>query len=660
MSAIWGYISFDSEVRELNTEMKKTYEDCAIDRFEETAFDRGFFSCGIQFFTKEAEYERLPIKDLKRGIVFTGDIVLNGRDELIDEIKTCLSDGEIRDFSIGLFGEKDPVSNMPVSAWPDGVLTYLAYSIWNEDFTEHIQGLFAIAVYDTDQQLFRLYTDHMGTRCVYYSICGKELFFSSLSRPIYNCMPSEYRGINEKWITGCQFTNTAAMVLFPELTPFDNIYQVVRGQVVEVRIDGENVRKAAKEYYRPTCKSIIHDKPDSYYRENFRKIFWKCVEDAMRCRGAVAATISSGLDSTSVAAVAASILSEKGGKLYGFTSVPLKDYVNTYDEGYIPDESEGVKQFCKKYENIEPTFTSCEGKSAFTEMDELIHKFEVPGKALINQVWMIDIVKRMKEKGCQVLLNGQYGNFTLSSGNVFSRVFHELYGGNIREAKRQLAAFGKRYGVPRKILLKAVWEEALGKLLFDLNIDSNYKKSFDRKYLKRGLLEKHRIIKRDRYLYKMRGYNDCEPRVKQNNLVLDETFTETMGIFDTKISIYYGVLFRDPTRDKRMADLCISFPEKAFTDDGLERRLVREYLKDMIPDSIRLDPGHRGVQSPDAVLRLKKFGNEKMRTPLTDQIYEYFNEGNVKELFKQDVNEENHKDIVRILAMDCFLREYAS
>ena len=49
-----------------------------------------------------------------------------------------------------------------------------------------------------------------------------------------------------------------------------------------------------------------------------------------------------------------------------------------------------------------------------------------------------------------------------------------------------------------------------------------------------------------------------------------------------------------------------------------------------------------------------------MRTPLTDQIYEYFNEGNVKELFKQDVNEENHKDIVRILAMDCFLREYAS
>ena len=142
MSAIWGYISFDSEVRELNTEMKKTYEDCAIDRFEETAFDGGFFSCGIQFFTKEAEYERLPIKDLKRGIVFTGDIVLNGRDELIGEIKTCLSDGEIRDFSIGLFGEKDPVSSMSISEWPDGILAYLAYSIWKEEFTQHIQGLF--------------------------------------------------------------------------------------------------------------------------------------------------------------------------------------------------------------------------------------------------------------------------------------------------------------------------------------------------------------------------------------------------------------------------------------------------------------------------------------------------------------------------------------
>lgn len=673
MSAIWGFISLEKDLGKLNKRvaecrelMAKPYEECAIDRFDEETFDNGFFSCGIQYFTQEAEYEKLPVRDEEKGIVFTGDIVLNARDELISELLREISEKEITRLEQVLFSQEASEIKEDMDKWPDGALCYAAYTLWDKAFVDHIQGLFAIAVYDINSGSFRLFTDHMGCRCVYYSVCGNELFFSSLCRPITDSMPSEYFGICEKFIAGAEYNNTPSMLLFPGLSPFENILQLTRGHYVEVTDLKGQFTAALTEYYNPAEKKEQRYKltppkenTDKYYRETFRKVFWQSVHDAMRCKGEVAATLSSGLDSTSVASVAATYLAKENRKLYGFTSIPLEDYENTLEAGYIPDESPGVLKFCENYPNIEPLFTGCEGKSAFTEMDRLISQFEVPGKALVNQVWMIDIANQMKAKGCTVMLNGQYGNFTLSNGNAFARTFQELYAGNFKEAKKQLAAFGRRYSIPRKVLFSSTMEMAVNKLLFITGLDGGFNSGFDKVYLKEELLRKYRIKATEKSTYKKRGYADCEPRYKQDNLIMDETISGTMGIFDTKISLFYGILFRDPTRDKRMVDLCIALPGCAFTEDGLERRLVRGYLDDMIPAAIRLDPGHRGVQSPDAALRLGRYGTEKKDTDIIPDLYKYMNEESVRNLLKQDVTEENHKDMVRILALDSFLKDFS-
>ncbi len=670
MSAIWGYISVLQDKEQLNKRkekcidlMKKPYEECAIDRFEETEFDNGFFSCGLQYFTDEAKGERLPIYDRQRGIVFAADILLNQRDELVEELKYKLSDREVSDFGKVIFEEAG--FDADIAKWPDGALSYMAYILWKDKFTDHIQGLFAIAIYNLTEKKFYLYTDHAGTRCIYYSFCGDEIFFSSLIRPITSVMPESDFGVSSKWIAGSEYTETPVMILFPGITPFKNVYQVIRGNAIEGKVSEESITHRIIEYWNPAedkphrnkFEDIGNDR-DAYFRKLFRETFFECVSDATRSSEKIAATISSGLDSTSVAAVAAGLLQKKNEKLYGFTSVPIKDYVSDLEECYIADESEGVKKFCEGYPNIEQTFLPCEGMSAFTEMDTLVHQFELPGKALINQVWMIEIARRMKEKGCNIMLNGQYGNFTISSGGGFSRTFQELYAGHFREAKKQLAAIGRRYGIPRKMLLSSFLGMILGKILFDLDLDADFNKSFDTRYLKKSLLKKYEVKETERSLYKKRGYAECEPRFKQDNLTCDETLLATMGIFDTKISLYYGVLFRDPTRDKRMIELCVSLPPMCFCDDGVERRLVREYLKDLLPSSIRNDPGHRGVQSADAVLRLNKFGTERKDIKLCEKLFEYLNEENVHALLKQNIDKENHRDIVRILALDAFLKDF--
>lgn len=301
-------------------------------------------------------------------------MVLNDRKKLIEELTVA---------GVGGLNEETP----------DGELSFYAWKKWGHEFTDHIIGLFAIAVYDKKDNSFYLFTDHTGSRCVDYSICGNELFFSTLSKPILNVMPQEYKGIDEQFIVGCEASLTPYMYVFPDRTPFRNVYHSVRGNYVKAEPGKDKWKYRSVVYYTPGITRKLDrvwpkNPKDSAYREAFRDVFFKCVEDAMDTDGEVAATISSGLDSSSVATVAAKSLQKKGRKLYGFTSVPIKGFDKSTSKWEITDESSGVKNIIAGYPNIEQEFCDCYGMSPFTEMDELVHMFEIPGKAFVNQVWM--------------------------------------------------------------------------------------------------------------------------------------------------------------------------------------------------------------------------------------------------------------------------------
>ena len=62
------------------------------------------------------------------------------------------------------------------------------------------------------------------------------------------------------------------------------------------------------------------------------------------------------------------------------------------------------------------------------------------------------------------------------------------------------------------------------------------------------------------------------------------------------LSLETGVIHRDPTRDPRLIELVLSLPLKVFVREGRARRLVRDYMKDLIPESIAQDEFHRGRQ----------------------------------------------------------------
>ena len=110
MSAIWGQISFNQTIEPKTGETMTQYfkDDFRLDDIQTYYTPSAYMGCGIQYITKEAENEKLPIYD--EELCFNCDCILDNRNELLNALS-------ITDLSI-----------------PDGRLMYQAYRKWGNTF----------------------------------------------------------------------------------------------------------------------------------------------------------------------------------------------------------------------------------------------------------------------------------------------------------------------------------------------------------------------------------------------------------------------------------------------------------------------------------------------------------------------------------------------
>lgn len=80
------------------------------------------------------------------------------------------------------------------------------------------------------------------------------------------------------------------------------------------------------------------------------------------------------------------------------------------------------------------------------------------------------------------------------------------------------------------------------------------------------------------------------------------------GEFAQKTSLYSGVVIRGPTRDKRIIEFTRAIPKNQFTKDGCTRRLIREYMVDLMPEHVLKEKrlGRQSADLKDRILRDKE------------------------------------------------------
>lgn len=578
MSAIWGMIctgggNIDSKLERIMYETMGKYK---IDRIESMIHEGIYFACGHQHFTPEAEREQLPYYDSSRNIYYTADCIIDNRSELLQQL-----------------GESD-------ASLPDGRLCYLAYLKWGEKFVEHLLGIFSFAIYDKEKEELLLYTDHMGSRCINYCLFEDKILFSTTYDLFTAALPDGQPALSEKWIVGCEAEPSACMVLFTGLTTYEGVYQLKAGTYLKCR----NGTAREIRYWNPTKTPEIKGLDDSEYRRLFVDTFTACVRDVLRPGVKVASTLSGGLDSSSVVSIAAPILQERGEVLHTYTSVPDYDEDFGLSDYFVADESAAVKKTAEYFPNLCCHFVDCKDESALTHMEELVHGYGIPIKSSINLMWLDEVSKQAKEQGCTVLLSGQHGNSTISYGDIFSLAYQQVLGFHPIRAKKAVGAFLYNNQLHKKNFIKMMKNEIKEKFCVAIGIDPSSDGSLT--YAKRELLKKYHITRQRMKTAKKAGVGLMNNRSQQKRLPYQLDELQQLGLYNTMDSLLNGVVERDPTRDKRIIELCISFPTSCFVSEKNERNMVRGYLEGIVPEHIRTDVRHRGSQGADFVNRINR------------------------------------------------------
>lgn len=568
MSAIWGAINLkgDSIGKETQNMLRMAFDKCVIDRYEESSNGNVYMGCGIQYFVPAAEKEKLPL--VEENIYFTADVVLDNREELLKKLE---------------------ITEKHADNMADGEILYAMYKRYGKSCLNDILGAYTFVWYDKSTNKIEMVLDAVGNRCVYYRIIGDIFYFSSLIEPLAEL--SKNTRLNDRWLTDFLAMDYLFMINETEETPLEGIYRIAPAQYISY----QNGSLEKEIYWKPFDKFKEYRwSTDEEYKQKFRNLWNEAVTCNIRDKNNTSILLSGGLDSTAVAAVAAPYIKESGEYLHSYTSVPMEGF-KADNSGYdVENEKEDVEKTAAFYGNIKPHYVDLNGKNPWELSKKAFRSMETPVKSIQNFLWIEEALQKAYDNKSRIMLTGSYGNIAISFTDL-NTYMNTLYKKKrIWKLRKELAAFSANMGFSSKYAWKQIIKTK--RVGFE---PSKY--PYGLSYVNRDMAEKmntaERLEKIERNAFETGA--DFE---SYRHIMVQWLAMRQIGEAFTKHSLSTGVLLRDPTIDKRIITFCIHLPLEKFCREGLDRRLIKDYLKDIMPPHV-MQFQKRGKQSADQQYR---------------------------------------------------------
>lgn len=625
MSAIWGCVDMSGKAlpEGLCAAMELPLHEYRVDRFSTLQEGSVALGCGVQYITRESPREALPVNE--GGVYFTADCILDNREELLAQLSPQTPE------------------------LPDGGLLLLAYKAWGEQTPEHVRGMFAFAVYENGE--LTLCTDHVSSRCLHYCRMGDIVYFGTLIESICAGLPQRPE-ISREYLGGYLASRTVAAEVDPDSTPYEGVKTILPATL---KIFSSGGGERGRTYWDAKSVKPLRLKSNEEYKAHIEAVLEQAARELLRTQGEVSILLSSGMDSSTVASFCAPILAQQGKKLYSFTSVPIESYNNTDEPWLRTDESKEVLEFCGMYPNIEPAFSAFPEQNGFMAAKKIVPCYEKPVKTTPNALWINGFMEQAREKGCRVMLTGQFGNSSISLGSMEMYVSTMLRRLRFFSAYHAMSAFAQRLKYSRK----RVFRVALGE-----NMPLAFRRRKEKNFLSESIIS--------RELAESLGISERDPRFAGNTEVFPQRTFKLMrgfmnnvsqfallGVHETKSGLAHGMVSRDLTRHIKVLELCLSLPLECFANrEGESRILVRNYLSERFPPEMHRERAPKGQQAADWKERLlpiwPRLHEELSQALLGETLRPYVDREKLEALLSR-VREtpmvENRYDMIQVLSL---------
>lgn len=466
------------------------------------------------------------------------------------------------------------------------------YARWGLDVIDRMIGEFAFALWDGTARRLVLARDALGMRPLFYWHAGERLMFASSTRALH-ADPLVPREIDPEQAAR---TLLSGRLDHPR-TAFRDIERVVAGHAAIF----ENGACRQIRWWRPEALPAIRLRNDKAYEDALRDLLDQAVADRLPSAGPVALTLSGGLDSSAIAALAARRLASQGRRLTAFTLVPAGDETPDFP-GCVTNEGPTAAVMQRSYDNIDHILIRHDVERDLFDVTETRNRYSDHAAPRPFTFANFDrLYAAAGKQGCSVVLEGAFGNQTISHDGLF-HLYDVLRRGDIAGWLGLLPGL-RRAGFGWKRLLGLSFGPALppatrhwlaklsGTRTLALATGAAINPDFAREI---GMMD-HDI---------QHQYDDATDSRRHRLLTLNRM---DRGVATDYFRRRYGVTSTDPTGDRRVLEFCLAIPEEQFIRQGRPRSLIRRAMRGMVPDSI-LDARNRGLQCADrhvALLRSK-------------------------------------------------------
>jgi len=273
-----------------------------------------------------------------------------------------------------------------------------AYEQYGEKFVDHLNGQFAIALWDQKARRFLLARDRTGIRPLFYTYSQGRLVFGSEVKALFK-LPEIPRRLNLPAV-GDALTYWAPLA--PD-TVFDGVVSLPPGHLLLIESGRERLIKYWDWTFPTTLPRV--DRPVESYAEELRELLIDSVRLQLRADVPVGAYLSGGLDSSVIAALV---------KLDN--RAPLRTFSVAFEDPEF-DESAFQSQMASHL-GTDHTSILCRSSEIAAAFPRVIYHTETPILRTAPTPLML-LSEKVRREGYKVVLTGEGADEVFGGYDIF-------------------------------------------------------------------------------------------------------------------------------------------------------------------------------------------------------------------------------------------------
>jgi asparagine synthase (glutamine-hydrolysing) len=456
-----------------------------------------------------------------------------------------------------------------------------AHRRWGTDSLDHLRGMFAYSIWDEQQQELVCARDRFGIKPFYYAQVGDVLYFASEIKALLPFLPSvetDLEGLKDY---------LAFQFCLAGKTLFKGVRELLAGHYLRVRRGAASPTRYWEVYY-----DVDYDHTATYFEQRVEALLAESVKLHLRSDVPVAAYLSGGLDSSTVASLASLNSNDQ-----------MLVFTGKFSEDPRYDESPYARELAR-WRELDLHEVDIGVGDFIDSIDKVIFHLDHPvaGPGSFPQY----IVSRAAAKHSKVILGGQGGDETFGGyARYLIAYFEQCIKGAI-EGTMQSGNFVVTYEsiIPNlvslqnyKPLLKEFWREGL----FE-DLDARYFRLIDRAPHLSGEVNTDALGEYSPFETFKDIFNGAN--------VGHEAYFDKMTHFDFKtllpallqvedrVSMAHGLEARVPLLDHRLVELAATIPADVKFKDGHMKHVYRRATRSLVPESVATRTDKMGFPVP--------------------------------------------------------------